>query len=91
MPSRRLLVLEASPSGEEVTSPVKVKATGKQPNLLFFETLKIKLQNAKQKVGSAASRHYLLAQNPTAKLCVDGWSVNFSRFFETGRKLANKR
>ena len=91
MPSRRLLVLEASPSGEEVTSPVKVKATGKQPNLLFFETLKIKLQNAKQKVGCAASRHYLLAQNPTAKLCVDGWSVNFSRFFETGRKLANKR
>ena len=44
-------------SGEEVTSPVKVKATGKQPNLLFFEMVKIKPQNAKQKVGSAASRH----------------------------------
>ena len=66
MLSRRLLVREASSSGEEVTSHVKVKATGKQPNLLFFEMLKIKLQNAKQKVGSAASRHYLLAQNPTA-------------------------
>ena len=91
MLSRRLLVREASSSGEEITSPVKVKATGKQPNLLFFEILKIKLQNAKQKVGSAASRHHLPAQNPTAKLCADGWSVNFSRFLETGKKLENKK
>ena len=29
----------------------------KQPNLLFFEMVKIKPQNAKQKFGSAASRH----------------------------------
>ena len=57
MLSRRLLVREASSSGKEVTLPVKVKATGKQLNLLFFEKVKIKPQYAKQKLGSAAFRY----------------------------------
>ena len=38
--SKRLLVGEASPSGNRVRLPVKMKATGKQPNLLFFELIK---------------------------------------------------
>ena len=46
--SRRLLVREASPSGNEVSLPVKVKAGDKQPNLLSFELIKIKPKNVKR-------------------------------------------
>ena len=71
--SRRLLVREASPSSNAVSLPVTVKATGKQPNLLFFELNDYdKTTKCQMKLGSAASRPKVLTQNPMAKSCVDG-------------------
>ena len=77
------------PSGNEVTFLVKVKAAGKQPNLLFFESIKIKPQDVKGNLAVQLLGRLVLTQNPT-KLCMDGMYI-FLAFLKLVGKLANKR
>ena len=69
------------PSGNEVTLPVKVKAAGKQSNLLFLR--------CQTKLSSAASRPLVPTQNPTTKSCVD--ECTFFSLFETGGKTGEQK